>query len=130
MLIARNKVVLIDYTLTESGPVQISVLDVSGRMVARIVNGWGNAGTHSVEWAPRGLPSGVGRVRACVDARRPGFEQACELYRPGSRTAESICPARFARSLVITGCSRCRRPICSSSWASRPSQPTRSVLAS
>lgn len=53
----------IDYTLTESGPVQISVLDVSGRMVARIVNGWGNAGTHSVEWAPRGLPSGVYFVR-------------------------------------------------------------------
>jgi len=55
--------VRIDYSLAESGPVQISVLDVTGRIVARVVNGWGGAGTHSIEWAPRGLPSGVYFVR-------------------------------------------------------------------
>lgn len=53
----------IDYSLTESGPLQISVLDVSGRTVARLVNGWGDAGAYSIEWAPRGLPSGVYFVR-------------------------------------------------------------------
>jgi hypothetical protein len=53
----------IDYTLPQSGPVQISVLDVSGRTVARVLNGWGNAGAHTIEWAPRGLPSGIYFIR-------------------------------------------------------------------
>jgi len=53
----------IDYTLPASGPVQITVLDVSGRTIARVLNGWGDAGTHTVEWTPRGLPSGVYFVR-------------------------------------------------------------------
>lgn len=49
----------IDYTIPASGPVQISVLDVSGRTVDRLVNAWGEAGTHRIDWAPRGLPSGI-----------------------------------------------------------------------
>lgn len=53
----------IDYTLPQSGPVQISVLDVTGRTVARVVNAWNNAGAHSVQWSPRGLPSGIYFVR-------------------------------------------------------------------
>jgi hypothetical protein len=53
----------IDYTLPASGPVQISVIDVGGRTVERLVNAWGEAGAHRLDWAPRGLPSGVYFVR-------------------------------------------------------------------
>jgi hypothetical protein len=53
----------IDYQIERPSRVQISVLDVGGRTVGHLVDAWQAAGTHTVEWAPRGLPSGVYFVR-------------------------------------------------------------------
>jgi hypothetical protein len=53
----------IDYWVPASGPVQISVMDVSGRTVDRLVNRWEEAGSHTLQWAPRGLPRGIYFVR-------------------------------------------------------------------
>ncbi len=48
----------IEYTLPRAAMVQLNVLDLRGRRVAQLVQGYQDAGLHSAVWAPRGLPSG------------------------------------------------------------------------
>ena len=47
------------FSLAESGPVKLSVFDVSGRQVDLLVNGSLPAGDHRIEWRPEGLSSGI-----------------------------------------------------------------------
>ncbi len=47
------------FSLAESGPVKLSVFDVSGRQVDLLVNGNLPAGDHRIEWRPEGLSSGI-----------------------------------------------------------------------
>lgn len=47
------------FSLAESGPVKLSVYDVSGRQVDLLVNGSLPAGDHHIEWRPEDLSSGI-----------------------------------------------------------------------
>ena len=49
----------ISFSLEEAGMVNISVFDVTGRLVATLVNGVREAGSHSVEFDAAGMPSGI-----------------------------------------------------------------------
>jgi hypothetical protein len=49
----------IAFSLKEAGLVNISVYDVTGRLVATLVDGVREAGSHSVEFNAAGLPSGI-----------------------------------------------------------------------
>ncbi len=49
----------LSFTLPEAGQVELTIFDVSGREVARLVNGWLNAGLHTCVWDAEGLPSGL-----------------------------------------------------------------------
>jgi hypothetical protein len=47
------------YTLSTEGFVRLSVYDVGGRLVEKLVDGVQPAGEHVVEWDARNLPSGI-----------------------------------------------------------------------
>jgi hypothetical protein len=49
----------IRYELPVRTRVSLDVYDVRGRLVARLVDGEKSAGSHTEEWRPRGLASGV-----------------------------------------------------------------------
>ena len=54
-----NPVTNFEYTMPEDGMVQVAVYDISGRMVAELVNGYMSAGTYPVTWNADNLSSGV-----------------------------------------------------------------------
>jgi len=54
-----NPVTSFEYTMPEDGMVQIAVYDISGRMVAELVNGYQSAGSYPVVWDAQELSSGV-----------------------------------------------------------------------
>jgi hypothetical protein len=54
-----NPVTSFEYTMPEDGMVQVSVYDISGRMVTELVNGYMSAGTYPVTWDANNLSSGV-----------------------------------------------------------------------
>ena len=54
-----NPATSFEYTMPEDGMVQIAVYDISGRMVAELVNGYMSAGTYPVTWNADDLSSGV-----------------------------------------------------------------------
>ncbi|RJP73426.1 MAG: T9SS C-terminal target domain-containing protein [Candidatus Zixiibacteriota bacterium] len=54
-----NPVTTLDLQLPASGPVHVGVYDVAGRPVATLVDGWREAGAHTVTWDASGLPSGL-----------------------------------------------------------------------
>ena len=54
-----NPSTVIRFALPEAGEVDLSVYDVSGRLVARLVHGRMQAGAHAVTWAPAGAASGI-----------------------------------------------------------------------
>ncbi|MDP6584798.1 MAG: T9SS type A sorting domain-containing protein, partial [Anaerolineales bacterium] len=54
-----NPVTSFEYTIPEDGMVQIAVYDISGRMVAELVNGYMSAGSYPVTWDAQELSSGV-----------------------------------------------------------------------
>jgi len=49
----------IDFTLARASQVRITVHDVTGREVARVIDGWRAAGRHAATFVADGLPSGV-----------------------------------------------------------------------
>ncbi|MCA9757560.1 MAG: Ig-like domain-containing protein [Candidatus Eisenbacteria bacterium] len=63
-----------ELSLPESGPVEVQIVDVTGRSVATLVSGWREAGTHSLEWSPatEQLPGGIyfARVQAGREVAR------------------------------------------------------------
>ena len=58
--------VLIEYTLTNEVEVNLTIYDVTGRIVKNLVNGEIEAGYHSVNWDAKDLPSGIYFVKLQV----------------------------------------------------------------
>ncbi|MBU0517330.1 T9SS type A sorting domain-containing protein [bacterium] len=54
-----NPVTVIGFQLPASGEVTLSVYDISGRLVAELVDGWREAGWHNVTFDGSGLASGI-----------------------------------------------------------------------
>jgi hypothetical protein len=54
-----NPVTSFKFSIPEDGNVQVAVYDVSGRMVAELVNGYHSANTYPVVWDAKELSSGV-----------------------------------------------------------------------
>ncbi len=54
-----NPQVTLDYTMTQSGPVTITVTNLAGQTVSKLYNGWKEPGTYSIRWIPRQAASGV-----------------------------------------------------------------------
>jgi len=54
-----NPTTNLSFTLTDAGRVSLKVYDVSGRLVATLVDGFRTAGRHNVTFDASGLPSGV-----------------------------------------------------------------------
>lgn len=58
-----NPSTTINFSLEKSGRITLSVYNLSGQLVARLVDEWRDAGAHSVRWAPENLSSGIYFVR-------------------------------------------------------------------
>ncbi len=58
-----NAVAQLEYELTATAPVNLTIFDISGREVATLVSGTQNAGRHQVTWNAEQQPSGVYLVR-------------------------------------------------------------------
>ncbi|TKJ37620.1 hypothetical protein CEE37_14005 [candidate division LCP-89 bacterium B3_LCP] len=54
-----NPETVITYQLPESVLIELSVFDISGRLVTELVNGWRDAGSHEVTFDATGLVSGI-----------------------------------------------------------------------
>jgi hypothetical protein len=54
-----NPTTTISYSLENAGNVTLAVFDVTGREVAKLVDGYRNAGVHHVDFDASGLASGV-----------------------------------------------------------------------
>jgi hypothetical protein len=54
-----NPMTRISYSLADAGPVDLSIYDVNGRLVERLVSGVRDAGKHMIEWNASGLASGI-----------------------------------------------------------------------
>ncbi|MBU0518757.1 SBBP repeat-containing protein [bacterium] len=54
-----NPVTMLSYDLPEAAEINLSVYDVSGRLVAELVDGWRNAGSHEVTFDASNLASGI-----------------------------------------------------------------------
>lgn len=54
-----NAATVLGFKLQASGFVHLAVFDLSGRLVAILVNGWREAGPHEVTFEGSGWPSGV-----------------------------------------------------------------------
>ena len=69
-----NPVTRLTYFVPESRHVRLAIYEVTGRLVAELVNGTVEAGEHTIEWNARGLASGVyfGRLETggVVDIKR------------------------------------------------------------
>ena len=58
-----NPEVMLEYTLPRNGPVDISVYDVSGKLVSEIFSGKQSAGKNVARWEATSYPSGVYLIR-------------------------------------------------------------------
>jgi len=54
-----NPITRINYSLRETGSIDLSIYDVQGRLVERLVSGVQNSGDHSVTWNASGVASGI-----------------------------------------------------------------------
>jgi hypothetical protein len=54
-----NPSMAISYQLSTSGRVSLKIFDISGRLVATLVDGWREAGVHEVTFVGSALPSGI-----------------------------------------------------------------------
>ncbi|MBU0517439.1 T9SS type A sorting domain-containing protein, partial [bacterium] len=64
-----NPTTAISYELRVAGSVLLNVFDIQGREVARLVNGWRDAGTHDVTFDASSLTSGVYLYRLTTEAQ-------------------------------------------------------------
>jgi hypothetical protein len=58
-----NAKTILQYTLSTSGPVTVSIYDLAGRKVASLFDGAQNAGEHTLIWDAQAFPSGIYFVR-------------------------------------------------------------------
>lgn len=58
-----NPVTTLSYSLPEPGRVHVAVYDMTGRLVATLVDSWKGSGDHRLSWAPDRLASGQYVVR-------------------------------------------------------------------
>ncbi len=54
-----NPTTTILFSLPDAGKINLSIYDISGRLVAKLANGWRDAGVHEVTFDGSGLVSGV-----------------------------------------------------------------------
>ena len=54
-----NPVTTVSYSIPADGAVNVSIYDVSGRMIETLTSGFLNAGSYSVEWDAELQPSGM-----------------------------------------------------------------------
>lgn len=55
------------YSMPEEGMVNISVYDISGRLVVEIVNGWKNAGVYPTIWNAQDIASGIYMINISIN---------------------------------------------------------------
>ena len=55
------------YSMPEEGMVNISVYDISGRLVVEIVNGWKNAGVYPGIWNAQDIASGIYMINISIN---------------------------------------------------------------
>ena len=55
------------YSMPEEGMVNISVYDISGRLVVEIVNGWKNAGVYPAIWNAHDIASGIYMINISIN---------------------------------------------------------------
>jgi hypothetical protein len=65
-----NPSTVISYQLTDVGFVNLSIYDVSGRMVANLVDGWRDAGVHEVTFEASDMSTGVYIARLTVGSQQ------------------------------------------------------------
>ncbi|MCX6639343.1 MAG: T9SS type A sorting domain-containing protein [bacterium] len=61
-----NPTTTLSFSLPQAGKVMLTVYDVSGREVAKLVDGWREAGTHQVTFDATGLTSGIYLYRMTI----------------------------------------------------------------
>lgn len=54
-----NPSTMINYQLTMNNNVVLEIYNTLGQKVATLVNGWQNAGEHSIQWQVEGMPAGI-----------------------------------------------------------------------
>jgi hypothetical protein len=54
-----NPVTTITYSIAHPGPVELTVFNLLGQVVAELVNEIQPAGEYSVQWQPKGIASGI-----------------------------------------------------------------------
>jgi len=54
-----NLATMLKFDLPQASLVEMGIYDLGGRLVATLVNGWRDAGTHEVTFDGSGLPSGI-----------------------------------------------------------------------
>ncbi len=54
-----NPSTIINYTIPQNEFTKITIYDMLGREVEVLINGFQNSGTHSVNWSPKGVSSGM-----------------------------------------------------------------------
>jgi hypothetical protein len=54
-----NPTTTFTFSLSESGQVTLTVFDLTGRLVATIISGWQEAGSHQASFNGSHLPSGI-----------------------------------------------------------------------
>ena len=60
----------ISYNLPQAGKVTLTVYNLMGQEVAKLVNEQKNAGSYSIEWAPKNLASGMYIYRINVQTEK------------------------------------------------------------
>lgn len=78
-----NRTVLISYTVSQPGQVDLALFDVTGRRFRQLVRGFQPAGGHQVQLSPEGLPAGIYFCRLQLKERSTvkSFVQRFEVVR-------------------------------------------------
>ena len=62
-----NPVTTISYSIPEAAIARLEVVDLSGRTVATLMNGWQESGSHQIIWEARNMASGAYIIRLISD---------------------------------------------------------------
>ena len=69
-----NSRATVEFSLTQAGEVRLTVYDVTGREVQKLVNGYLSPGNHSAVWDAQGIASGVYFVQLTIGGNVPAAE--------------------------------------------------------